>query len=199
MQIQDLVDVLRSTQPEDFVPDIMTPRLADIQVDDASLRRFLFWEPGRYTRNLIYRDNVFEMLAVCWEKGAASPIHNHEGQDCWLYIHAGQLCLDSFELVDPSHRGCEGAEICVRKRERIQSVGVGTVDHRGPANDLHRVMNPRTFNERAVSLHIYSRPFQSCITYDPARGIARRVTMKYDSIDGQRVAVSGDLMVPAAP
>lgn len=198
MKIQELVGLLRSLAPEEFVPNALTARLADVSVDDASLRRYLCWEAGRYTRNSIYRDDVFELLAVCWEKGSASPIHNHAGQDCWLYIHTGQLCIDSFDLVDPEHCGREGSEICVRKRERIHTVEAGTVDHRGPDNDLHRVMNRRAFDARAVSLHIYSRPFDSCITYDAARGVARRVSMRYDSVNGERCTEASTPLKPLA-
>jgi hypothetical protein len=35
---------------------------------------------------------------------------------------------------------------------------------------VHRVFNPRNFGERAVSLHVYSQPFDTCIVYSPEHG-----------------------------
>jgi hypothetical protein len=39
-----------------------------------------------------------------------------------------------------------------------------------PADPVHRVVNPREFNQRAVSLHVYSRPFDTCVVYSPEQG-----------------------------
>jgi predicted metal-dependent enzyme (double-stranded beta helix superfamily) len=184
MIVPDLVSILRGIPAADFSPKLVQSMLADVRVEDSSLERYLYWSPKRYTRNLIYRDSAFELIAMCWESGSASQIHNHSGQDCWLYVHQGMLCVDSFDLVDPSNCGVAGDGICVRRRERIPNVGKGTVDHRGPDNDLHRVMNRRVTGQRAISLHVYARPFDDCIIYEPTRRRATRKTMSYDTIEG---------------
>ena len=43
-----------------------------------------------------------------------------------------------------------------------------------PLEPVHRVLNPREFNQRAVSLHVYSRPFDTCVVYSPSREPAER-------------------------
>jgi hypothetical protein len=35
-----------------------------------------------------------------------------------------------------------------------------------PAEPIHQVSNPTSFGSRAVTLHIYSRPFDTCEVYD---------------------------------
>ena len=52
-------------------------------------------------------------------------------------------------------------------------------------NAIHRVSNP--FEERAVSLHVYSRPYDTCIAYDPPSRTARVMKLCYHSIGGKLV------------
>jgi hypothetical protein len=159
MVIEDLIAILRGIPAAEFTPALVQSLLADVDVDTGSIEPFTYWAPRRYTRNLVYRDDIFELIAMCWESGSASHVHNHSGQDCWLYVHQGTLCVDSFDLIDPAQAGLVGDNVPLRKRERLVSVGRGSVDHRGPANDIHRVMNRRAQGERAISLHVLSRPF----------------------------------------
>ena len=35
-----------------------------------------------------------------------------------------------------------------------------------PAEPIHQVVNPTSFGSRAVTLHIYSMPFDTCEIYD---------------------------------
>lgn len=35
-----------------------------------------------------------------------------------------------------------------------------------PAEPIHQVINATSFNSRAVTLHVYSRPFDTCEVYD---------------------------------
>ena len=51
----------------------------------------------------------------------------------------------------------------------------------GPA-DIHSVEN--ISNNFATSLHVYSRPYDSCDIYDIDRAIVERKKLSYHSIDG---------------
>jgi len=39
-----------------------------------------------YTRNLIHAAISSKMIAVGWEPGQCSAIHNHRGQECWMGV-----------------------------------------------------------------------------------------------------------------
>lgn len=186
MTIDELVTTLRAVPAATFTPDNISQLLAQQTVDDASLQPYVYWETHRYTRNLVFRNDVFELLAVCWECGTSSPIHDHAGQDCWLYIQRGALCIDTFVLDDPRHQGQVGTDIGVTKRERIARLDAGTLDHRGPANDIHRVINRQAFGERAISLHVYARPFDDCLVYEPKERTATSRSLRYDTVGGVR-------------
>ena len=189
VSVQDLLDTLCKGAGE-ANPLALTgvkELLSRVRIDDASLQQYIHWKPRGYTRNLIYRDTRFELLTVCWEPGASSPIHDHAGQDCWLYVHAGALFIETYDLVDPTHRGCEGQGIGVRKRGDIERVEVGVVDHRGPVKDIHRVVNRRSLGQRAITVHIYAQPFDACVVYNASRRQARRVLLRYDTVGGRLV------------
>ena len=48
-----------------------------------------------------------------------------------------------------------------------------------PLEPVHRVLNPREFNQRAVSLHVYSRPFDTCVVYSAEQGTCGEIKLHY--------------------
>src|SRR5260221_6583625 len=97
------------------------PRVAryvgEDRVDPASLTPFLFWEPTHYTRSLIYKCDLFELMAICWDVGQVSRIHNHAGQRCWMSVPIGRLAVQNYEIVslDQARGSCE-----LREADRVE-------------------------------------------------------------------------------
>jgi hypothetical protein len=54
-----------------------------------------------------------------------------------------------------------------------------------PSDPVHRVVNPREFNERAVSLHVYSRPFDTCVVYSPEQGTCGEIKLHFNTEYGK--------------
>ena len=54
-----------------------------------------------------------------------------------------------------------------------------------PLEPVHRVVNPAEFNQRAVSLHVYSRPFDTCVVYSPEQGTCGEIKLHYTSEYGK--------------
>jgi hypothetical protein len=54
-----------------------------------------------------------------------------------------------------------------------------------PLNPVHHVCNLREWNQRAVSLHIYSRPFDSCVVYSVEQGSCGEIGLHYTSQYGK--------------
>jgi hypothetical protein len=54
-----------------------------------------------------------------------------------------------------------------------------------PADPVHRVINPREFNQRAVSLHVYSRPFDTCVVYSPEQGTCGEIKLHFNTECGK--------------
>jgi cysteine dioxygenase len=55
-----------------------------------------------------------------------------------------------------------------------------------PAEPVHKVSNPREFNQRAVSLHIYSKPFDSCVVYSEEQGTCGEIKLSYTTEYGKK-------------
>ncbi len=99
VSIEDFVSGLQKLREEDFSG--VQGTLAYMQktpVDPESLKRFLFWNPQHYTRNLIDKTDLYELLAICWEVGMKSSIHNHKGQNCWMAAPMGKLAVQNYRV-----------------------------------------------------------------------------------------------------
>ena len=98
--VEKIVETLRSVPPARFQPGEVCARLRGLLLDPGTLQPYIHFARRRYTRNLIYRDDLFELIALCWEPRTQSPIHNHSGQLCWLSIQTGALRLENFTSLD---------------------------------------------------------------------------------------------------
>ena len=180
--VEGIVETLRGVPPARFQPGEICTRLAGVFLDARTLAPYLHFSPRRYTRNLIYRDDVFELLALCWEPHTESPIHNHSGQLCWLSIQRGALRLENFTSLDGPG---PGANIRLVPNGGVDRAPEGVLDLQQGDDGIHRVSNP--FDERAVSLHVYSRPYDTCLAYDPAARTSREIRLHYHSVGGKLV------------
>jgi cysteine dioxygenase len=178
------IDGLRQLKQNDFTEVNGTLQyLRQNPVDPESLQPYLFWNAQHYTRNLVDKTDLYELLAICWEVGMCSSIHNHQGQNCWMAAPIGRLAVQNFRLLSEdlaAHR----CNIIPTNVVEINPTNPVAVD---PLNPVHDVRNPREWGERAVSLHIYSRPFDSCIVYSVEQGSCGQIALNYTSMYGKLV------------
>ncbi len=182
ISIQEFARELRQF-PEDAFRGIDTIHqfLQSVTVDPETLTPYLCWDRQHYTRNLIDKTPLYELIAICWDIGQVSSVHNHQQQNCWMAVPIGRLRVENFRTVaeDLAEGTCdltpmEGAEI-----NPSQPCAVD------PEEPVHRVLNPREFNERAVSLHVYSRPFDQCVVYSPEQGTCGTIALHYTTEYGK--------------
>jgi len=155
--------------------------LRDHPVDPESLAPYLTWDRQHYTRNLIDRTPLYELMAICWEVGQASSVHNHRDQNCWMAVPIGRLHVENFHLV---HQNVE-AGVCQLEPLNTVEMNVAQPCAVDPADPVHRVVNPREFNQRAVSLHVYSRPFDTCVVYAPEQGTCGEIKLHFTTEYGK--------------
>jgi cysteine dioxygenase len=178
--VEEIVETLRGVPPARFQPGEVCARLRGLLLDPGTLTPYIHFVRRRYTRNLIYRDELFELIALCWEPRTQSPIHNHSGQLCWLSIQTGALRLENFSTLDGPG---PGDRIRLVPNGGLDRAPEGVLDLQQGDNAIHRVSNP--FDERAVSLHVYSRPFDTCIAYDIEACTAKDMRLQYYSVGGK--------------
>ncbi len=146
--------------------------------EHADWREFALFDAATYTRNLIARNEWFEMLLLCWNAGQSSPIHNHAGQNCWMAVLDGEIEEQQFDSPPPGSRGCP-------LKGQPKLFAPGKVAFINDDIALHRV-RPRA-GSHGVSLHVYSRPIDSCHVYDESTGSVVSRSLAYHSVRGARV------------
>jgi cysteine dioxygenase len=58
--------------------------LDNLELKSVEVSRYTFWDYDKaYTRNLVYTDNNFSVLLLCWGPGRESKIHNHPCDGCF--------------------------------------------------------------------------------------------------------------------
>lgn len=179
--VEKIIAGLKSISDDDFTCDNVYQFLADTPVEVDSITRYFFWSPSFYTRNLIYKDERFEIMTICWDKGQASRVHNHWDQKCWMTVPVGRLRGQNFaiEHLDESRGYCKLRET---DSYELSDCAAAKVELEEP---IHQILNLAEYDERAVSLHIYSKPYDRCLSYCRDTDSFKEVTLCYTSIDGK--------------
>eukprot|EP01111_Echinosteliopsis_oligospora_P018238 TRINITY_DN823_c0_g1_i1.p1 TRINITY_DN823_c0_g1~~TRINITY_DN823_c0_g1_i1.p1 ORF type:complete len:227 (+),score=47.40 TRINITY_DN823_c0_g1_i1:243-923(+) len=128
--------------------------------------------PLKYSRNLVARTPLYELMVICWSEGQVSPIHNHEGQRCWMAVAEGNLEETQFIFKDTKTIYGSG------ELEKTETTALlqGTVGYITDEIGLH-IIRPTTKN--AISIHLYSYPIAECNIYCPSTGTVTRRKMGF--------------------
>lgn len=187
--------VVRACSIEEFIrelrkfPDAAFDQVAQIQrflnshpVAPDTLAPYLLWDRQHYTRNLIDKTPLYELMAICWEVGQGSSIHNHHQQNCWMAVPIGRLLVQNYRTVSED-LAAGTCKIVATDIIEMNPANCCAVD---PAEPVHRVYNPDDFQQRAVSLHVYSRPFDSCVVYSEEQGTCGEIKLSYTTEYGNK-------------
>src|SRR6476646_5542333 len=182
LSIRDFVSELRQFPESAFVHT--AELLAFLQrtcVEPETLSPYLNWDRQHYTRNLIDKTLLYELIAICWEVGQVSSVHNHREQNCWMTVPMGRLLVENFHLAsqDLEQGVCQLTPTDTLEMSPAHPCAVD------PSDPVHRVVNAKQFGERAVSLHIYSHPFDTCVVYSPEQGTCGVIKLHYTTMFGK--------------
>lgn len=97
------------------------------------LKKYSINEPIHYQKNIIFKNNIFELVLINWEKGAFTTFHNHPENGCVLKILDGKLY-----------------EISKDKSLVLSNNDINLKLH----NEYHKILAL----EKTYSLHYYSPP-----------------------------------------
>ena len=181
VSIFNVIDGLTAMADADFTCDNVYEFLGENPIDVDSISKYFFWSQNFYTRNLVYKDDRFELMAICWDKGQVSRVHNHWEQKCWMTVPVGRLRGQNFAVVDID----ETKGFCkLRETDSFELADclAAKVELEQP---IHQVLNLADYDQRAVSIHIYSKPFDRCLSYCRDTDTFKEVTLYYTSIDGK--------------
>ena len=189
--VEQFIDGIRELSEGVITKQKLYDYLATYEIQAKDVERYKFWMPERHTRNKVFRNDMIEAMIICWPIGAITPLHTHNGQLGWMTMIEGKLVVDNFRKIDcnrPENQQVVGMD-CLAGATKIDMQHIGTefVVPGGPLNTvdktqtIHRIKNLPEWNERAVSLHVYSRPIDSCVVFDLEKQACFRRDLKYDN------------------
>ena len=180
VKVENLIEGLCQIPEAKFDCENVYQFLAANPVEVDSISQYFNWSEKFYTRNLIFKNERFEMMAICWNKGQVSKIHNHADQMCWMTVPIGKLRGQNFRAVetDEAKGFCKLEET---NQFNLSDCLAAKVELEEP---IHQILNLPEFDEPAVSLHIYSKPFNKCLCYCKDTDTFKEVNLCYTSVEG---------------
>lgn len=128
--------------------------------------RFLEPMTGRYARRLLHRDehNRYTVIAMVWDKGQGTPLHDHAGIWCVEVVYRGRIRVTSFNAMggDPER------DIVQFRQETQIHAGVGEAGALIPPFEYHVLENAEP--TPAVTLHVYGGELDHCHVFEPVDG-----------------------------
>lgn len=126
-----------------------------VEIPREEYEPYLSWNDDNYTRNVLARNEDFELILVCWEKGQSSPIHDFNSQEAWIHPVIGWLREERFKINpgdDTKLEKVSSVLLCADEYTYMNQVGI------------HRYSN--AFESRSVSLNVYAKPVKEWHVYD---------------------------------
>ena len=117
--------------------------LRSFEIDLTEIQPFVRFSADQYTRNLVYGNDRFQILVLCWGPFHGSPVHAHGTSVCGVKVIAGAATESCYHTLNDPHP----------YTTRILAPNDVTV---GEGPDVHKVTNNSM--ESLITLHIYSPP-----------------------------------------
>ncbi|XP_020027165.1 cysteine dioxygenase type 1 isoform X2 [Castor canadensis] len=176
--LADLIRILHQLFASDEVNvEEVQAVLEAYESNPAEWALYAKFDQYRYTRNLVDQGNgKFNLMILCWGEGHGS-IHDHTDSHCFLKMLQGNLKESLFAWPDKK------SNEMIKKSER--TLRENQCAYINDSIGLHRVENI-SHTEPAVSLHLYSPPFDTCHAFDQRTGHKNKVTMTFHSKFGIR-------------
>lgn len=174
--MQALVTQLTGTFEADPKGARAAELLAAYSTSATDWSRFVCFESDRYTRNLVARNAHFELIVLCWGAGQKSPIHDHQGQRCWMGVLEGQLVETQYRTP----RAGVSQPLVVKGQQVFERGNVAFITDDIALHDIGGLNG-----KSAVSLHLYAGPIAACRLYDPLTGRVTTKVLEYDTIGGR--------------
>jgi len=143
--------------------------LKRVQIPASEMLPCSSWSKDGYTRNCVFRNEQVEVIALCWNAGDVTPIHDHAGEKCWAYQVSGSIEESRFVLDNNNRPKLTGVNTLTR----------GMLCYIDDELGYHQIKNATT--QKAISLHIYAKPIRACSIYDQETRVFQNKEMAYDA------------------
>lgn len=165
--LSSLIDILTLSEKEEYSEIVKR-----IKIPTKEFLKFASWNKEKYTRNCLFRNEDFELLLLCWEPKQKTPIHNHNEQECWVYLVQGKMTEQRCVLN-------KNQQFVAHEKEEMNVEGAYYIN-----DDIgfHSLENSND-SKRSISLHLYAKPIEKCVFYDEKAECFREVELEYSSVN----------------
>lgn len=163
--LSELIQVLDEVERTKY-----TTILKSMKLPIAEFKKHATWSETCYTRNCIEENENFELILICWEKEQVTAIHDHGGEECWVYFVEGEFREHVYTENE------KGKLDIIKTTEAKPGVVSYMIDFMG----YHNLEN--LSNKRSMSLHLYAKPIKNCNVYDSKNNEFTRKELTYDSV-----------------
>lgn len=149
--------------------------IRSMEIPKEEFLPYAFWKEDGYSRNCIERTKDYELILLCWNPGDETPVHGHDGQDCWVYLVDGEITETRFQAD---------------KEDNLTKIGEQTLKgnkltYMRDEMGYHLIKN--NSQKRAITLHIYALPIEECEVYNEKKETFINKEMEYDTVNKEKV------------
>jgi cysteine dioxygenase len=136
------------------------------------------FQQHQYSRVLLYSNEHFSVMLLCWMPGQRTPIHAHNADEmCWVRVVSGSLTHTLYQAGAAAAPPGATDEYNELMSVRLNSAS-GIARHKGMTP--HAMAND-TKDVRAVSIHVYSPTYLECCFF--SGGLRRRIPFVYRALE----------------
>lgn len=137
--LAEIINILKNYNKTNIF-DLVKP-INDLYFNIKDLNDYIIFKKDKYNKTILYRDNNYEVVLICWDTYCETKIHNHPENGCIMKILAGKLL-----------------EECFNKKLKNINTNTYKINDTSYIHDslyLHKIKNNE---QQSISLHIYSPP-----------------------------------------
>lgn len=165
--LNNLIEHLEACGEGDFATSVQ-----GLQLEKEEILPYAHWSEKQYTRNCVAHSDLYELILLCWEPGQDTPIHDHGGEECWVYLVDGELEEERLTLV--------GDNFNLDQKRTCRS---GDLTYMNDDMGWHKLSN--VSRSRSMSLHLYANPIGKCRVYNEDDSKIEDHFPEYDTVKGE--------------
>ena len=166
-KIDELINCMSSCDK-----DAYTKKIQELGLTKEDFKEHIHFSDKKYIRTCITRNDEFELILLCWSKGQKTAIHNHDGNECFVYALDGEFKEVGYALNKETNEMKKQGFIILKENElaytKEDSTGFHTIEN----------INDGT----SLSLHLYRNPIESCLVYNEEKQELATKHLAYDFV-----------------
>ncbi len=178
--LEEMLAFLRARGRDEFQSGAVDGFLKNHAITPESLVPFTYFREDTYARNLIARTNNFELLVIAWLPKHRTPVHDHGGQRCWMWVDTGELTFATYDNA-PADKP-DGPFPLVRQGP-CETLGTSTGVYIDDQMGIHSIANAS--KRPAISVHLYAGPIGKCRIYDETTKCFSWKELEYHTVPGR--------------